>query len=214
MPIQSPLVRDTWRRFCLTDWRNANWTQSCGIDLGRLFSNFRLWDRAHIIKIDDTLMSPEDSSLISWIRCHDTAMVAASPRLLEARRHGRDGLYKRTWGDLLYKICMRDITTVSLSRGYQVFHPLTDIQRQSLAAAAMRAMGFVQYAQQRDWGNPWHDHTLADYMESLMYHLGEEVHSGVDNSFVAMELLFFLSCFIYCMEYYNQQCGFIQSFQV
>ena len=84
----------------------------------------------------------------------------------------------------------------------------------------MRAMGFVQYAQRRHWGDQWSDHTLADHMESLMYYLGEVVNSGVDDSryylgevvnsgvddsrFLAMELLFFLSCFIYCMEYYNQ----------
>ena len=46
---------------------------------------------------------------------------------------------------------------------------------------------------------------FADHMESLMYYLGEVVNSGVDDSrFLAMELLFFLSCFIYCMEYYSQ----------
>ena len=167
--------------------------------------HFRLWDMARLIKIDDTLMNSEDSSLISWIRRHDAAEATASYRLRQAEMLGRYGLYKRTWGDLLYKICMQDITTVSLSRGYELFHPLTDIERGTLAAAAMRAMGFVQYAQRRHWGDQWSDHTLADHMESLMYYLGEVVNSGVDDSrFLAMELLFFLSCFIYCMEYHSQ----------
>ena len=69
----------------------------------------------------------------------------------------------------------------------------------------MRAMVFVEHAQRMRWGDQWSDHTLADHMGSLMYDLGEVVNSGDDASrMLALELLFFVSCYLYCMEYYSQ----------
>ena len=205
MNIRDPVISNSWLHLIRTDWRFFAWQQSCGRDIGNLLSGSNLWERARATKTDGDPYLPEENLLYSWIRGQDVAAEIASARLVQAARDGRSGLYRKTWGDLLLRIIMNDIKTISSLNKYEDLIPLAVMNGKTLHAKAMLAMGFVEYAHTRRWGEEWSDHNLSDYLESLMIFLGENICSERDvlrNQ--SIELLFLLACFVFFVAYGDQ----------
>ena len=144
-------------------------------------------------------------ALFSWIRSHAVAAEIAFGRLTEAARKGRSGLYQRTWGDLLLRICLHDLSTISLVHGYEQLIPLQDMEPKTLHAEVMNVIGFVRYVDSQGWGEQWNDHNLSDHLESLVIFLGEKVNSGwYLQRYQFMQLLFVLASFVFFIAYDNQ----------
>ena len=167
LSIRDPLIYQSWSRLLRTDWNFSDWTRTCGQDIGNLLLHWSLWDLARDAKRDRRLYQPDENLVYSWIRGQDFAAEIAFNRLTDAARQGRFGLYRKTWGDLLLRIIMNDIKTISIQHNYETLISLQDMERETLHADAMIAMGFVPYAHTRHWGEEWNDHTLSDYLESL-----------------------------------------------
>ena len=200
--IRDPVISRSWLYLIRTDWRFSGWQESCGRDIGNLLVQMNLWEMARATKIDDRLYLPEEHLVYSWIRGQDIAANIAGARLMQAAKGGRSGLYRKTWGDLLLRIIINDIRTISLQHNYENLIPLAVMDVRTLHAKAMIAMGFVEYARTRCWGNEWNDHNLSDYLESLMIFLGENIASGRDVlRDHRIELLFLLACFVFFIAY-------------